>query len=630
MRAIQFFIVVLTFLFAVGGMTTQAIGQGTPPASPPASPDSIDLMPVALLVIGIVSVLGLIIGLKLNAFLALIISALIVSLGVGFFISDTPESAGARMAAVVTAFGKSAGGIGIVIAMAAIIGKCMLDSGAADRIVRSAIKITGEKMAALGLMASGFVLAVPVFFDTVFYLLVPLARSLYQRTGKNYLRYLMAIATGGAITHTLVPPTPGPLLMAAILGVDIGVMMMVGALVAIPAAVAGLLFSIFVDKKMPIEMRPLGAGEVKHKRLPEDRLPSFWIAMLPVVLPVALILAGTVSMTLADAEDRARLGVVDIQDYGALAATFAAADPVSPAGRLLASERLSDAQRDQLRTPAVDEQAKAEVVAALNQAMLNPEWYDEASFSGIQVSDVAMSKIKTGKLRMKPVDVRRMNRVLMEDTYPDLISKHEWNSTRRRVADGLGLWSNPNFALLLAALVAMLMLKHIRSLSWRSLGDDVEESLMSGGVIILITAAGGAFGAMLTATHISDTIKDYFSGAGASGITLLLLAYGVASVLKIAQGSGTVAMIIGAGMMSAIIGDDKPEYNLVYVAVAVGAGSLMGSWMNDSGFWVFTKMGGLTEGESLRSWTPLLVVLSLVSLGVTILLSQTLPLRTDF
>ncbi|MEC8474791.1 MAG: SLC13 family permease, partial [Planctomycetota bacterium] len=159
--------------------------------------DSESLASVILLAVGIVCVLGMIIILRLNAFLALIISALIVSLGVGW---TQGESAGDRMNAVVQSFGSSAGSIGIVIAMAAIIGKCMLDSGAADRIVRNAVDVVGEKKASLGLMISGFVLAIPVFFDTVFYLLVPLARSLHRRTNKSYLRYLMAIATGGAIT----------------------------------------------------------------------------------------------------------------------------------------------------------------------------------------------------------------------------------------------------------------------------------------------------------------------------------------------------------------------------------------------------------------------------------------------
>lgn len=148
-------------------------------------------------------------------------------------------------------------------------------------------------------------------------------------------------------------------------------------------------------------------------------------------------------------------------------------------------------------------------------------------------------------------------------------------------------------------------------------------------MIILITAAGGAFGAMLQDTNIRDTIQTYFSESGASGIALLLLAWGIAAVLKVAQGSSTVAMIVGAGMMAAIIGDAKPEYHMVYVATAVGTGSLMGSWMNDSGFWVFTKMGGLTEGESLRSWTPLLMVLSIIGLLVTIALSEALPMQSN-
>ncbi|MGI9473564.1 MAG: GntP family permease [Rubripirellula sp.] len=584
------------------------------------------MVPVLLLVIGIVSVLGMIIGLKLNAFLALIISALIVSLGVGLV---NGEDAGSRMGAVVQGFGGAAGGIGIVIAMAAIIGKCMLDSGAADRIVRSAVGVTGEKKASLGLMFSGFVLAIPVFFDTVFYLLVPLARSLYRRTNKHYLRYLMAIATGGAITHTLVPPTPGPLLVSAILGVEIGMMMMVGTMVAIPAAVAGLIFSVVADRVMPVVMRPLGNGEEKHEALSEDQLPSLWVSLLPVLLPVVLIGAGTLAMTIADREDRGQLMVEDIQDYGQLATMFVDADPNTPAGRVITSTRLSDADRAILQAPATTEDQKAKQVALMNQALLDEGLYDERAFLGVPLSDISKSKLKANQLRMKPVDRRRMNRALLEDAYPDLIVRHEWDTPKRKLSNRLALWSNANFALMLAAIVSMLTLKYVRSLSWRSLSEDVEESLMSGGVIILITAAGGAFGAMLQDTNISGTIKDYFSGAGASGVALLLLAWGIAAVLKVAQGSSTVAMIVGAGMMSAIIGDAKPEFNMVYIATAVGTGSLMGSWMNDSGFWVFTKMGGLTEGESLRSWTPLLMVLSIVGLVMTIVLSQTLPMKAS-
>ena len=578
---------------------------------------------IAFVVIGIISVLAMIIGLKLNAFLALVLSALIVSLLIGW---AEGEDAGSRMAEVVSAFGDAAGEIGIVIAMAAIIGKCMLDSGAADRVVRSAVGITGERKVSLGLMGSGFILAVPVFFDTVFYLLVPLARSLYQRTRTNYLQYLMAIATGGAITHTLVPPTPGPLLVSANLGVDIGMMKLIGALVALPSACLGLVFSIFLNRRMPVEMRPLGTTRDQHPQLRDDQLPSLGVALLPVLLPVLLIGAGTLTTTLADREDQARLSVEAIQDYDRLAALLRDAEANSPAGRILASDELSNAERQQLTEPAASQRERQRVVALLNQVLLDDEFYDEEAFLGVPLSDVAESKLQENQLRMKPVERRRMNRVLLEDAYPDLIAPHQWETPRRRLADALALWGNPNFALMLAALCAMLTLKSVRTMSWRTLGQEVEESLMSGGVIILITAAGGAFGAMLTQTEISTTIERTFSGQQGAGVGLLLLAWTISAVLKIAQGSSTVAMIIGSAMMAAIIGGSTPDYNLVYVATAVGSGSLMGSWMNDSGFWVFTKMGGLTEGESLRSWTPLLAVLSLGGLVFTILLSQLLPM----
>ncbi|MFN9911262.1 MAG: GntP family permease, partial [Pirellulaceae bacterium] len=135
---------------------------------------------------------------------------------------------------VASDFGKSCGGIGIVIAMATIIGKCMLDSGAADRVVKAFSNVLGEKRAPQSLLGSAFLLGIPVFFDTVFYLLVPLARSFYRHSQKNYVCYLLAIAAGGAVTHTLVPPTPGPLFVAANLNVNLGLMIVVGILVGLP------------------------------------------------------------------------------------------------------------------------------------------------------------------------------------------------------------------------------------------------------------------------------------------------------------------------------------------------------------------------------------------------------------
>ncbi len=106
-----------------------------------------------------------------------------------------------------------------------------------------------------------------------------------------------------------------------------------------------------------------------------------------------------------------------------------------------------------------------------------------------------------------------------------------------------------------------------------------------------------------------------------------MLGFGVSAVLKIAQGSSTVAMITASGMLAAMVpAPDSLGFHPVYLATAIGSGSLVGSWMNDSGFWIFARMGGLTEAEALKSWTPLLVLMGFAGLLVTVALATVLPL----
>jgi GntP family gluconate:H+ symporter len=161
----------------------------------------------------------------------------------------------------------------------------------------------------------------------------------------------------------------------------------------------------------------------------------------------------------------------------------------------------------------------------------------------------------------------------------------------------------------------------------------VEGALMSGGVIILITAAGGAFGAMLRAAGLGDAIKGAAEAAGGgaptllSGLPLLALAFVVSSVIKFAQGSSTTAMIVTSGMLVAMVDPGSLAFHPAYLALSVGAGSLVGTWMNDSGFWIFAKMGGLSELETLRSWTPVVGIVGSVAFLTTSLLAWLLPLR---
>jgi H+/gluconate symporter-like permease len=131
---------------------------------------------------------------------------------------------------------------------------------------------------------------------------------------------------------------------------------------------------------------------------------------------------------------------------------------------------------------------------------------------------------------------------------------------------------------------------------------------------------------MLTEANIKEAIDGMFRNTHVAGILLLVLGFAVAALLKVAQGSSTVAMITTAGIMKGFVAAADSPFNLVYLATAIGSGSLIGSWMNDSGFWIVTRMSGMTEAEGLKSWTVLLLVLGVTGLLTTLVFSQILPL----
>ncbi len=549
--------------------------------------------PFVILFVGIAVVIGMIIGLRINAFLALITAALVVSFMAPGEIAD-------KVSRVASAFGGTAAGIGIVIALAAVIGKCLMESGAADRIVQGFLRLLGEKRASVALTGSGFILSIPVFFDTVFYLLVPLARSLYRKTRKNYLKYVLAISAGAAVTHSLVPPTPGPLLMAQQLGVDLGVMIGIGALIGLPAAIAGFIFSTQLDKRMPIEMRALpGEEEIEDAPEQDRKLPGLFLSLLPILLPVVLIGFNTALETRANGERAAQLKASDIQNVDALYEAVAETD--EPA--LLALRGF---------LPPREGATPETIASSVNKGMTDKEAF--ATGKSLGRANLALVEFE--------------NRSAIEAVLPEgIVAPQVWETPARKAANLSQLYGNANFALLLSAVISLLLFVKYCRPSRKEFSDTLEASLMSGGLIILITAAGGAFGAMLAAANIGPAIEEIFpTSAGGAGIGLMFLAFAISALLKVAQGSTTVAVITASGMIAAMIAEMELGFHPVYLATAIGGGGLVGSWMNDSGFWIFSKMSGLTEAEALKSWTPLLVVLGVTSFIMSVILSIVLPL----
>ncbi len=460
-------------------------------------------------------VIGGVLLLRLHAFLALILGALVVALITPVEALQTYAAArGMNDAAtkqlvtsfffdrVAEGFGRTVGQIGMIIAMASIIGDCMLQSGAADRIVRSALRLLGEKRAPEAFLASGYLLGIPVFFDTVFYLTIPIIKAMRLRTGVNYLWYVLAVFAGGTMTHSLVPPTPGPLFVANELGVGLATMIAMGCLVGAFSSSAGYLYARWINRRLDV---PLRESEESLRTLEdlsnrsERSLPPAWLSLLPILFPVLLISADALI------------------------------------------EAAPGAQK----------------------------------FGG-------------------------------------------WRGALISLVSTLG---DKNISLILGAVIAITIL-----LRWGSSGKvdaAVKTALSSAAMIILITSAGGAFGAVLQQTSIGSAIERLSSGRQAA---ILPLAFLLTALIRTAQGSATVAMITAAGAFSGLAQTAQLGFHPVYLALAIGCGSKPFSWLNDSGFWVTTQMSGMTEKEGLKTLTPMSGLMGTVGIVVTIILAWAFPM----
>lgn len=471
--------------------------------------------PLFILLVGIVIVVGGIIGLRLHAFLALLIAAFVVALltpapAVEAFLLSKGVSGETALnisnwhvgKRVATVFGETCGKIGILIAMAAIIGKCMLESGAAEKIIRSLIKLTGVKNAPISFLGGSFFLGIPVFFDTVFYLMVPLAKALANKLGKNYLLLILAITAGAAMANSLVPPTPGPLFLISEMNIPIGMMMLGGTLVGLFTISTGYLYALWANRKWPVPLRdsldaPL--KDIETLSLKSDaNLPSLGLSTLPILIPLVFITIKAIVGTFVDIGNPDSILIVLIDFFG-----------------------------------------------------------------------------------------------------------------------------EKNTALICGALSALLLLALQKRDDISVLSEAVRTALMSGGVIILITAAGGAFGGMLQQTGISARIGELTQGYQ---MAIIPLAFFIAVVVRSAQGSATVAMITASGILAGMSGTMELGYHQLYVGLAIACGSKIFPWMNDSGFWIVCKMSNLTEKEVLRTFSTMLTIMGVTGLIVVLIAAQIWPL----
>lgn len=258
-------------------------------------------------IVGIAAVIGSIVWLRLGAAFSLAAAALVVALltppaairsaHLQTVSAPSPQQvAHAEQIAgkppgerVALAFGAAAGKIGLLILFACVVGECLRATGGAVAIATAVLKLFGPRQAAVGLAGASFVLAVPVFFDTLFLLMLPIARALRLQSGRDYLLYILAIVAGGTMAHALVPPTPGPLFVIEALGVDVVTMVMGGSITGIVAASAGLVYAHRLNGRMVIPLRDDDAAT----SVPAAPSVSAALASLPIALPLLLIGSAT-------------------------------------------------------------------------------------------------------------------------------------------------------------------------------------------------------------------------------------------------------------------------------------------------------------------------------------------------
>ncbi|MEU7531020.1 gluconate:H+ symporter [Saccharothrix sp. NPDC042600] len=433
------------------------------------------LVPAAL--VGIALLVALITRFKLNPFLGLTISSLAVALIAGLPLEQAVASFG-------KGFGDTAAGVGTLIALGAMIGKLLADTGGADAIVDAIISRSSRRALPWAMAVVGALIGLPMFFEIGLVLIMPVILLISRRSGMSLTRLGIPALAGLSVMHGLVPPHPGPLVAVNALKADLGITLGLGVLIALPTvAIAGPLFARYAARWVDVPAPELFEADER----PDRPKPGFGVTLATVLLPVVLMM-------------------------------------------------------------------------------------------GKALADIVLVK----------------------------------GSVVRSVADFLG---TPVIALLIAVVVSMVTLGRGARMSVREVAKSVESGLPPIAGILLIVAAGGGFKQTLIDTGIGKLIADWVAG---SGLSVLLLAWLVAVLIRLATGSATVATVTASGILAPLVTTLSPGETSLLV-LAIGAGSLFFSHVNDAGFWLVKGYFGLTVGQNVKTWSLMETVISVTGLVFVLL-----------
>jgi gluconate transporter len=255
---------------------------------------------IGLAAFGVALLLALVIVVRLHAFVALLVTSLVVAVVGGVPLDQIAGEIQKQM-------GNTLGYIAVVIGLGAMFGEMLSRSGGASRIAEHLLSTFGERGAPRALALTGLIVAIPVFFDVALILLIPLVYSLARRSGRSLLYYAIPLLAGVAVAHSFIPPTPGPVAVAGLLGADLGWVIALGLAAGVPSTiVGGLWFGRHVAGRIHLQVPETANVETTEESKPPRGEPSFGVALALVGLPLFLILLGTASAVVLPAEHAAR------------------------------------------------------------------------------------------------------------------------------------------------------------------------------------------------------------------------------------------------------------------------------------------------------------------------------------
>ncbi len=480
--------------------------------------------PLLLIAAAAVAVLlFLIMKVKLHAFLALILVSLLTALVARVPLADVVTT-------LTTGFGSTLASVALLVGLGAMLGRLLEHSGGAQVLADSLIRRFGEQRAPLALGVAALLFGFPIFFDAGLVVFLPIVFTVARRLGGSLLTYGLPVAGAFAVMHAFVPPHPGPVAAAELLGADIGLVLVFGLLIGIPTwLLGGYWFGTWAGKKYDVAVPDILSDRPSGAAGPDQEVP-----------------------------------------------------PPAPAGAVAGT------------SPAPSGASGGERAV---RTVAGPPAF--GTVVGLLLLPLVLIFLNTGMSTLATAGAV------------------DGESTLVAAAQLIG--ATP-VALLITVLVAIYVLGRRRGESGSETESVVNSALGPVCAIILITGAGGMFGGVLRASGIGQALADVL---GDIGLPVIVAAFVVSVLLRVAQGSATVALTTAAGLMAPVVEatDGLSSADLALIVIAIAAGATVLSHVNDSGFWLVSRFFQMDEKTTLKTWTVMETLLGGIGFVLALVLS---------